>query len=54
MSCYICRSSACIPSFHSIEEQEHFQRAEDAYDEYLQILEECRQSWCAMEENIND
>lgn len=43
--CFICGRGNCIPSFHSIEEQKAFERAEEAYDKFLEIREECREEW---------
>lgn len=43
--CYICGRSACMPSFHSLEEQSYFGPAEEAYEKYLEILEQCREDY---------
>ena len=45
MSCFICGRGSCMPLFHSAEEQQVFEPAEDAYDRYIEILEECRDAW---------
>ena len=45
MSCYICGSGSCAPSFHSLEEQSYFDKAEEAHGKYLEVLEECRQEY---------
>jgi hypothetical protein len=45
MSCFICGRGNCIPSFHSLEEQQAFERAEDAYENYLKVRRECRREW---------
>jgi hypothetical protein len=34
-----------MPSFHSIEEQEVFEPAAEAYEKYLEVLEECRRNY---------
>ena len=47
MSCFICGRNSCMPSFHSLEEQSYFEKAEEAYDRYLEILEECRGEWAS-------
>jgi hypothetical protein len=45
-----------MPSFHSIEEQEVFEPAAEAYEKYLEVLEECRRNsknkcyYCGQEE----
>ena len=43
--CYICGRSNCMPSFHSLEEQEAFEPAEEAYEKYLEVIEECREQY---------
>ena len=45
MSCYICESNICVPSFHSLEEQKYFEKAKEAYEKYLEILKECRNNY---------
>ena len=40
--CFICGRGNCVPSFHSLEEQQAFEPAEEAYERYLEIKEECR------------
>ncbi len=42
MSCYICGRGACMPSFHSTEEQQAFEPAEEAYERFIEIREVCR------------
>ena len=39
--CFICGRGNCVPSFHSLEEQEVFEPAAEAYDAYLKVREEC-------------
>ena len=43
-----------MPSFHSIEEQQVYSRAEDAYDEYLRIRDECREEWAQQDEDEDE
>jgi len=45
-----------MPSFHSIEEQQAYERAEKAYDRYLGIREECRIAYqeCEDEEKTHN
>jgi len=50
MSCFICGRDTCTPSFHSLEEQQAFERAEKAYERFLEIREECRREWEEREE----
>lgn len=45
MACMICKGSSCIPSFHSLEEQSFFNKAETAYEKYLEVLQECREDY---------
>lgn len=45
MSCYICGGGACMPSFHSLEEQEAFSDAEDAFDNFIEVRDRCRREW---------
>jgi len=45
MSCFICGRGNCTPSFHSLDEQFAFERAEEAYERFLQIREECKVEW---------
>ena len=40
-----------MPSFHSLEEQEAFQEAEDAYDKFLEVREKCREQYAQTEED---
>lgn len=42
MSCYICGRGNCTPSFHSPDEQFAYEKAEEAYEKYLEIREQCR------------
>lgn len=49
MSCYICGRGNCTPSFHSPEEQQAFEKAEEAYDRFLEVREACRQEWLNLE-----
>ena len=51
MSCFICGRSACSAWMHSSEEQTAFERAEDAYDRFLEIRDECRREWLGEEED---
>jgi hypothetical protein len=39
-----------MPSFHSLKEQQAFEPAEEAYERYLEILDECRHNWQSQEE----
>ena len=50
MSCFICGRSGCSGQFHSTDEQETFEPAEEAYERLLEIREECRQSWAGEDE----
>lgn len=45
MSCFICGRGACMPSFHSSEEQEAFAPADEAYDRFIEIRDQCRAEW---------
>ncbi len=45
MSCFICGRSGCSSSFHAIDEQEVFEPAEEAYERFLEVREECRSAW---------
>lgn len=40
-----------MPSFHSLEEQEAFEPAEEAYEKFLEIKEECRRRYNEIEED---
>ena len=42
-----------MPSFHSLEEQKAFEPAEEAYERYLEILEECRRNYRAIDDEDN-
>ena len=48
--CFICGRGNCMSSFHSIEEQQAFEPAEEAYDRFLEIREQCREDWANQEE----
>ena len=52
--CMICGRSSCMPSFHSVEEQEAYEPAEAAYENYLDIREQCRKDWMEMGEDDNE
>lgn len=57
MSCVICGRGACCKSFHSLEEQSYFDKAEEAYGIYLEVVEQCRREYqeaCAEEEEEED
>jgi len=45
MSCFICGRSGCSNWFHSAEEQIAFEPAEEAYERFLEVREQCRQEW---------
>ncbi len=45
MSCFICGRSGCSNWMHSTDEQEAFEPAEEAYEKFLEVREECRQEW---------
>ena len=47
--CYICGRGSCMPSFHSIEEQEAFSAVEEAYENYLEVRDKCRDDWNSRE-----
>jgi len=47
MSCFICGRGGCASWMHSSEEQEAFAPAEEAYDRFLDVREQCRQEWQA-------
>lgn len=51
MSCDICGRGACIPSFHSLEEQKQFEKVIDAFDRARDLRERTRES---MRENDED
>ena len=38
----ICRRSSCAYWMHSAEEQERYKPAIEAYEKYLEVLEECK------------
>lgn len=43
--CYICGRSNCAPSLHSIEEQRAYEPAYDAFWEFLEIRQKCKQDY---------
>ena len=45
MSCLICGRGSCMPSFHSIEEQEAYEKAMEAYEAFFKVREKCRREW---------
>ena len=45
MSCFICGRSGCSNWMHAADEQEAFEPAEEAYEKFLEIREECRSTW---------
>ena len=45
MSCFICGRGNCTPCFHSLKEQQAFDRAEDAYRKFLEVRDECKNEW---------
>lgn len=49
--CYICGRGNCMPMFHSSEEQRAFAPAEEAYDRFLEIREQCREDYNSREED---
>lgn len=49
MSCFICGRGSCIPSFHSLEEQKAFEPAEEAFDRFLEVREQCQKDWAEAE-----
>lgn len=51
MSCFICGRGNCMPLFHSIEEQTAFEPAREAYDKFLEVIEQCRQEWYEWDES---
>ncbi len=51
MSCFICGRSGCSGWFHSTDEQEAFEPAEVAYERFLEVRKECRQSWTGEDED---
>ena len=53
MSCVICMRGSCMSSFHSLEEQEAFEKADEAYDRFLDIRQECEEKWREEEEEVN-
>lgn len=49
--CFICGRGSCCPSFHSLEEQEAYEPAEEAYDKYLEIRAQCEAAYNQSEED---
>ncbi len=43
--CFICGRGNCMPSFHSVEEQEAFSDADEAYDNFIEVRDRCRQEF---------
>lgn len=39
--CFICGRTNCCPAFHSLEEQSIFAPAEEAYEKFLEVREQC-------------
>jgi len=54
MSCYICGRGNCCVSFHSLDEQKAFERAEEAYEKFLEIRNQCREEYNAIEEETEE
>ena len=54
MSCFICGRSGCSNWFHSTDEQVAFEPAEEAYEKFLEVREQCRQSWTGEDEDENE
>lgn len=50
MSCFICGRGSCIPNFHSCEEQRAFEKAEEAFEKFLEIREQCREEFNASQQ----
>lgn len=40
--CFICGRGSCCQSFHSLEEQEAYEPAEEAFEKYLEIRARCQ------------
>ena len=51
MGCYICGRGNCMPSFHSLEEQEYFEEAYEAYEHYLEVRARCQEEYNTREED---
>ncbi len=51
MSCFICGRSSCMPNFHSCDEQRAFEKAEEAFEKFLEIREKCREEFNASQED---
>ena len=43
--CFICGRGSCMPSFHSHDEQEAFAPTDEAYDNYLEVRQQCVEDW---------
>ena len=43
-----------MPSFHSLEEQKAFEPAEEAYERFLEIKEECRRNYLETDMEADD
>jgi hypothetical protein len=52
--CFICGRGNCTPSFHSLEEQRAFEPAEEAYDRFLEVREQCVADWAGQDEDDLD
>lgn len=50
MSCFICGRGSCMPNFHSCEEQKAFEKAEEAFEKFLEIREQCREEFNASQQ----
>jgi len=48
--CFICGRGNCCPMFHSIEQQQAFEPASDAYDKFLEVREQCAIDYAGGEE----
>lgn len=52
--CFICGRGNCCPSFHSLEEQKAFEPAEEAFERYLEIREQCVAEYNQMDEEDDE
>lgn len=52
--CFICRRGNCCPSFHSLEEQNAYEPAEEAFDRYLEIRAKCEAEYNQVNEDDED
>lgn len=43
--CFICGRGNCLPSFHSLEEQNAYEKAGDAFERYLEIRAQCESEY---------